>query len=892
MKRSLFIIAAICCLAGCKDVETPDNFRDALFVDSENTTAEGSYVQGAALNEFAKVSIPYQNAKGGNAKIWAPEHNGIVIAEQTVAMSRGDGVATVNVSGTPIAPDNTFLQINVDYMGQTYISSAEIPVTMDPDPSGVIDFEISDTPVNSLLDLHEIVFTVTPAMASVVVDATAAANLAARVEQDLQAGTGKVILTPGVDFLSGSVTVTATFGVRPVQTVTIDVNAFDGGDGAEATPYLVSTVGQFMKIGAGPDRCFKLTDDLVPGTISPVSAAFSGSLDGSGHTIEYTIDSPAADNMALFATLAQGARVSNLVLKGSVTGRDNVAALAAVNNGATLTDVTAAPETTVTGRNNVALLSASGSGRDARVLSFGNTPASVNITQGMPGVTADMAITPKDAAVTFDAGATNLKSITYDTASGMATFTMPDNTADFNPGEVSFTAGLGASALESNVRSTARMINVSSKKMYESGDGTQATPYIVIDADQFTATLTTYPTAYITLAEDITLASWTTIPSFGGVLDGGGKKAAGLNTAFVTTLTGTIKNIKFADVDITISVAFGTIARTASGSAVIDGVAVTGKINSSNTGDILGGIVGEATNTTSITDCYVNLDITATCGMTGGIVGRLMSGANSLPGVTIRNCTVEGNIMLNASKTRIGGILGRGEGYGTIKNCLCTMTIDVGNTGANGFGGIFGANNNDNLYIEENMFTGSIRSGNDVGGIAGVGPRVRNCIVSGATVANAVAGGNGNVGGICGTGKVYTDKCIVVGSTITGVTGTSIRSAAGIASLYQNSGYTSNCVVISTAISGNDAKRISGPQVGTFALSNNYATADVTLTNGGVAVTPVPDAAGQDGGDAPATLTRAWFEGLGYDFTTVWKWDAVAGVPALQNVGCAATVKP
>lgn len=95
--------------------------------------------------------------------------------------------------------------------------------------------------------------------------------------------------------------------------------------------------------------------------------------------------------------------------------------------------------------------------------------------------------------------------------------------------------------------------------------------------------------------------------------------------------------------------------------------------------------------------------MTATCGMVGGIAGR----NKGTGGVAIvRNCTSEGTLTVTGSKTRIAGVVGRGEGPDLIKGCLSSMTITATTSGANGVGGIFGANNNNDMKIEECMFTG------------------------------------------------------------------------------------------------------------------------------------------------------------------------------------------
>jgi hypothetical protein len=163
-----------------------------------------------------------------------------------------------------------------------------------------------------------------------------------------------------------------------------------------------------------------------------------------------------------------------------------------------------------------------------------------------------------------------------------------------------------------------------------------------------------------------------------------------------------------------------------------------------------------------------------------------------------------------------------------------------------------------------------------------------------ATLTNAVGGSNGNVGGICGTGKVYTDNCIVANSVINGATSVAARPAAGIASFYQNSGKTRNSVVIATTIKATAVSRVSGAALSGNPLDNNYATADVVLKDATNATVPPANvgASAQDGADAPAVTDQTWYESLGFDFSTIWAWDAANSRPKLQNVGCDPAVKP
>jgi len=904
MKRLLYIIAgAAVLLAACKKDHTSSS-RDVLYINNDYVAAQGSYVQGATLNDLSTVVIPYRNAKGGTATISAPESNGMSITEQTVQMASGNGEAVVKVSGMPMELTNTILQINLVYMGSTYITSVEIPVTMDPDPTGTITFTIDQSDIVSLADVTVIPFTVDPSMTAVVVSSAAINGLAVKVDQDFSAGTGTVTLTPSGLFLSGQLQLTATFGVRPTQTATINVNGFDGGDGATA-PYLISTPDQFAKIASGLTMKYQLTGNLSLGTVMPVAGTFTGSLDGNGKTVDFTVNTPTTNNAALFSTLGAGASISNLTLTGNVTGQDNVAALAAANNGATITSVDASG-VAITGHNNVALLSASGTSKDAAVLTFTNPPTSVNITQGTLSASVALGLTPVNAAVTVDLLATNLQSYAYSTTTGQLTLTMPAVPSTFVAGDISVSAKLAASGAGSNVSSTPYTIAVMSAKMYESGTGVAGDPYMVMNMDQLVATMAAYPSAYISLMNDIPTTNWASIASFSGTFDGAGFAITGLTAPFVATNAGTIQNVKFTGVNI-VTPATGNIGVVAnSSSGIYNKVAVTGTLTRTTAagGDQpTGGVIGEMTGG-SVTDSYTNLAITATGNHGGGIVGRCSGSAVTK---TITKCTTAGTLTASTG-TAFGGILGRiltGSGAVTVSNCSSSMGISVTASTSNMVGGIFGAcqASTTNTYkIDQCQFTGSVDATASGGGISGVGCLISNCIVIGsgssAATANVRSGetsGNYPGAGINAAVKDNIANCIVVNSRIasaSSLTG-SARNPSGICTDQNaNAPTVSGCVLLNTSLPDN-GRTIIGDNAtlnAAFgAVSNNFYSG-VTYFSNGTNYTPTGVAA-IDGTPGPATMDQAWYTSIGYDFTTpIWQWGG--SYPVLVSAGCDAAVIP
>lgn len=148
MKKLLYILCAAALAAGCSDDDASSYYLDELVIDTANCLAEGSYVQGVEANDLCRIKIPYENAKGGTARISAPETNGLRIDAQEVTLVSGAGEATVAVKGTPLLLETSFLQLNVEYRAKTYLSSVEIAVLEDVDPSGTIEFEIDRTPAH------------------------------------------------------------------------------------------------------------------------------------------------------------------------------------------------------------------------------------------------------------------------------------------------------------------------------------------------------------------------------------------------------------------------------------------------------------------------------------------------------------------------------------------------------------------------------------------------------------------------------------------------------------------------------------------------------------------------------------------------------------------------
>ncbi len=443
-------------------------------------------------------------------------------------------------------------------------------------------------------------------------------------------------------------------------------------------------------------------------------------------------------------------------------------------------------------------------------------------------------------------------------------------------------------------------LGITEDSNFVGGDGSVSNPYLISNASQFNR-IRDYANKNFKLVSDINLSTlvpaWAPLTFFSGTIDGDNYQIRGLNHpsistkgGLITTNTGSIRNIKFPDVNITATSAFGILVGDHN-IGVIDNIVLKGSVISNNTGDLLGGIAAEISGG-QISNIYVDLSIDATCGMVGGIVGRAKSGVS-----VISNCTTKGSITLKALKTRIGGIVGRGESAVAIKNCLSEMTIKAAVSGVNGVGGIFGANNNDNMSITECMFSGSVSNVFMCGGIAGVAANISNCLVEGQgaslvlpqiTVAGTINTSSG--GGIAGTVKGLLEKCIVRNSAITGVT-TAALPIAGISSTFQNNGYVTKCILNNVLLNGSTIHAVAGTIAnGTGTHTENYVSEIQYFENGNVSsYTPSDNKNSLDGAiKNPADLYERFYRARDFDMENIWRWDN--GKPVLINVGYKGTI--
>lgn len=232
-----------------------------------------------------------------------------------------------------------------------------------------------------------------------------------------------------------------------------------------------------------------------------------------------------------------------------------------------------------------------------------------------------------------------------------------------------------------------------------SGEGTEASPYIIDNVDKFMGMKETTDKFY-QLSRDLDFTDITFIPitTFAGTFDGNEKTIS--NITFSTTNdnggifaenTGTIKNLTASKVIITqegsiaadkgVGILVGTNAKTISNSSVINSSSITATITTGSAQGNLGLLTGFNKGTGSIKECKVSdssitiSEETASKTNLGGFAGKSLG---SVTFSSANNVTVSHECDLTGGGSNIGGFLGYGNG--TIEGCSSNATISDAQT--------------------------------------------------------------------------------------------------------------------------------------------------------------------------------------------------------------------
>lgn len=118
---------------------------------------------------------------------------------------------------------------------------------------------------------------------------------------------------------------------EPAPETPVSRSARSGGTALALAEGTVSSAKEFAAMDASGS--YTLTKDII--VTEPYASDFSGTFDGNGHTVTLAISGD-SDYQALFAKLAAGAVVKNVMVDGEVTGTDNIGGIAGIATNATI----------------------------------------------------------------------------------------------------------------------------------------------------------------------------------------------------------------------------------------------------------------------------------------------------------------------------------------------------------------------------------------------------------------------------------------------------------------------------------------------------------------------------------------------------------------------------
>ena len=576
-------------------------------------------------------------------------------------------------------------------------------------------------------------------------------------------------------FTAGVIAVAMALSLIPAFALTASAVDFDGGDGTEGNPYLISTAEQLDAVRNNLSGNYKLTRDIdlseICGEeigkswtgIGNSSNQFKGTFDGDGHTITGLYINSSSSNQGLFGYVGSSGTVKNLGVSGSVTSKsNNVGGIVGWNKG-TVTNcyntgkitgqyavggVAGQNDNEITNSYNTGNVEATGSsgngsyaggiagGSNGSIINSYNTGAVKGSSGKIGGITGEHAYGKIENCYNTGAVSGNgsvggiVGNIYFGGSQGVTNCYYLEGTADKGIGSGSDSTekidntGLKslASTLGSEWTDSARLGRPVLKSNSEAADNEFEIPDLATleKLRNYINNGNTGEGEYFKLTADIDLGGQEWIPigndsshQFNGTFDGGGHTISGLSTN---------KNIDYQGL-------FGFVGST----GTVENLSVSGDVSGK---DYVGGIAGS--NSGTITNCN----------HTGSVEGsgfemiidqygntRHIIGGNYIGGVagyntgTVTNCYNTGDVTGESyyddlswywlGGKNIGGVVG--SNYGTVESCYNTGTVN----GGENVGGVAGENSRFNSYDPGNSLltncynTGGVNGREYVGGVVG-----------------------------------------------------------------------------------------------------------------------------------------------------------------------------
>ena len=192
----------------------------------------------------------------------------------------------------------------------------------------------------------------------------------------------------------------------------------------------------------------------------------------------------------------------------------------------------------------------------------------------------------------------------------------------------------------------------------------------------------------------------------------------------------------------------------------------TGEVKAdTNRGNKVGGLIGNASGSLTISNCHATGNVSAKNSYVGGLVGYFTDGS-------VENCYATGNVTAPASF--VGGLVGQID-KGKVEKCYAAGSATA--VGVHYVGGLVGRINGD-VTVSKSYATGAVgdASKNHRGGLIGniaVGTSaISDCYVAGSVVSSAYSGGF--IGGVETNATAVNIKNSYTKATVSGATYTSL----------------------------------------------------------------------------------------------------------------------
>ena len=249
-------------------------------------------------------------------------------------------------------------------------------------------------------------------------------------------------------------------------------------------------------------------------------------------------------------------------------------------------------------------------------------------------------------------------------------------------------------------------VEIKSENVYNdlSGEGTEASPYIIDNVDKF-KDMTETTGKFYQLSRDLNFTGidFTPIATFAGTFDGNGMTISNItfstkndNGGIFAENTGTIKNLIASKVIITqdgsiandkgIGVLVGTNAKNIYNCSIINNSSITATVTAgtSDSQGNVGLLVGFNKGVGAIKECKVSdgsITISATTTKRTNVGGFAGKSIGSVKFSSANNIVIEHNCDLTNQGSNIGGFLGYGNG--TIEGCSSNAQISDAQTTGN-----------------------------------------------------------------------------------------------------------------------------------------------------------------------------------------------------------------